>query len=845
MTEKNANEENTQDNRIDEKNPIEAVSIQPGVNKDIKGDNSTLEQDTDASDTEDRDTEDKLRDGNPSQEQKIDIKDGQIKNQFNANEIRNLVIHATEKEHAEDFKDPSDPFFVDERNILDIDSQVLEQCCREIKGERILFVNSFDVDVLSAFPSTLLKKSQLEVSEKRIVLFKGKNLEREDLNINTLVNGQIGDKQPSLIIIEVFETSDTGAHIGAKYLLDSLFQIDTANYKNIINNNLKSKKRMLLFLVEQKLFSKTFEERAKKFMFPTKKVDFLPHLLKRYNYSVEEITCIRDEIEQQRKENLWGRDDSEFYDEVVKYLREHNLSEQVEDRKDKNSFLEKARSVDPGAIFKDDELIKNAIIYTAVCFPGISHYEFEKIVYLLLGMKKGFVFEKVIKKNEEGEKELVEIPMEVLHRETYRKQADKFRAECCLEVARNNDSTHTVVFSTTYLKNDMKAYLEKKYFSFMAEQFRIIQDSGIFFDPQASPELLENIINLFIEMSISNPDRYAKDWLFRIVSALRQEINVDVDSNNNDENELLEQILIQLVEKEQISRLVFDRLANLLREMLSQIRLKEMVENFLEQLISLGQHAITLRLVLELTQRLRFAPHFDQLHWIKQLINRGNEETRKRAYDALRREAKQNNLRIYDFLDEIKTWLPEHDRPIDRYSMSNGYALQFLIDYSYFTITNLDRDHYGLWPSKYPLFANLDEKSVTEKMGVLIDWLFHPGMRYIENEELEINVSLLIGNIFANWFFILKGPNKDFADTEAQKLFDILMAKILEVANPTQKRKIIEAWRHEIETILKRISDSNDLDITQKRELNNRRNFIRFLVKRFKEIQDKKASKEN
>ncbi|MCX6583876.1 MAG: hypothetical protein NT166_27180 [Candidatus Aminicenantes bacterium] len=760
-----------------------------------------------------------------------------INTQVIIQELTQKLDQAKSKTPRDEFKDPTEEFFVDSSNILNIDADLLAKYCRELDTERILLVNSFDVGVLSAFPSTILEKGQLKVAEHRILFFKGNNLKREDLNIEALVKEQIGKEKPILVIIQIFDS-------GAQYFLDSLLNADDQNYINNIKNALKTEKRILLFLIEHKLFSKRFKEKKGDFSFQLKYIDFLPYVLTNYHYSCNELKMIQDEINQQRKQNLWGNTDAEFYDQVIKYLKNHELNEQVESRKDKNAFLKKAKVVDAAILFKIEEPIISVLIYTSTFFPGVSYYEFEKITYLLLGMKKTYILEKIIKTNEQGEKQLVEIPTEALLKEQFRNQADKILTECCIEISRGTNGTRIMNFSTADLRNEMKAHLEDKYFSFLTEHFRIIQDSSLFFDLNASTELIENSINLFIEMFKSDPDRNGKDWFFRVVAALSQGIAVDVEDTNN-EFELLEQILLHLVRKEKIDRLVFDRLADLLREMLNYSRLKGMVEAFLEQLISAGQHSITLRLVLELTQRLRFAPHFNQLYWLKQLLNRGNEETRDKAYEALRREAQQNNLRIYDFLKEIKLWLPEPDRPIEKYSMSNGYALQFLIDYAFLSIANINIDNYGDWPSKYPLFENMDEKSAPEKFEILVSWLFHPGMKYLENEDLNINIFLIIGNIFANWLFILHGPEENFLSSELQSIFSALIEKILEISNKKQQRKLVDAWRYEIEAILKEITKSNDKNIKEKRELNYRRNFIRFLVKKFKEIENKKKSKED
>ena len=818
MTDVNENSKSTPtDDSINQHNLIKQVEedpIQAGIIKNNSNDSSQPQQ---VDETKEQ-----------KEGQKIINKEN-VEKQVIINEVQKLIITSKEKKHEEKFEDPTKPFEIDTNNILKLEDQLLDECCQQLEKDRILIVNSFDVGTLSLFPSTLLVNRQLMVSEKRILFFKGNNLTRQDLSVDTLVYQKIGKGNHNLLIIHLFDS-------GAQYFIDSLFECNATEYIKYIKRELNTKGRMLLILIERKLFLKTFKEKKEDFAFPPKYIDFLSHVLKKYHYSVNDIKKIQVEINQQRNQGLWGKSDIEFYDHVIQYLRNHEFDEQIKARKDKDAYLKNMKGRNASALIEDDDPIKKKLLYTAAFFQGISHYEFDIILNLLLGTQKSLVQEKMIKTNEKGEKELVEIPAEVLLKETYRRNADKMLKECCLKVTRNDDGARLVTFSTANLKDDVKTYLENNHFSFLTNQFQIIQDSALFFDPKASLVLLEEIINLFVEMFSSEPERYGKSWLFRIVSTLRQDsqsINVDIESTGN-EYEFLEQVLAQLVEKEKIHRLVFDRLADLLREMLNHLSLKGMVDTFLEQLISAGEHEITLRLVLGLAQRLRFAPHFNQLYWLKQLLDRGDKDTRDNAYGVLLREAKQSNIRIYEFLSEVKSWLPEHDRPVENYSMSNGYALRFLIDYSYLSVANLNNQHYGHWPSKYSLFANLDVNSASVKFEILVSWLFHPGLRYFENEGKENAISSIIGKILLDWSSILVGYGENSTNPEAKKIFDIFMKKISE-SDKKQQKEVLKFWVKEFSSCRTKISSLSMKDKELRKELKCLSNMLNILIRQFKQ----------
>jgi hypothetical protein len=316
----NEGDENTLANSTEDKGfvkPVEEEIVQPDEVED-KNTDSPKPQEV---------INNKGQNNNQSTNQSVTNENSTIDTQIPIGRAGTVTIFPP-KEDKEEFKDPTKPFDLDTNNILELDGPTLDECCRELEKERILIINSFDAEVLSAFPHTLIEKRKLITSDKRILFFKGDNLIRKDLSIETLVDEKIGRGDQTLIITEIFDN-------GAQYLIDSLLRIDAPNYINRIKKSLKTKGRMILLLIERKLFIKTFKEKEKNFAFPPKYIDFWPHVLKIYHYSDCEIKRIQNEINQQRSQGLWENSDVEFYDQVIKYLKNHELNVQVESRKGK------------------------------------------------------------------------------------------------------------------------------------------------------------------------------------------------------------------------------------------------------------------------------------------------------------------------------------------------------------------------------------------------------------------------------------------------------------------------------------------------------------------------------
>jgi hypothetical protein len=199
---------------------------------------------------------------------------------------------------------------------------------------------------------------------------------------------------------------------------------------------------------------------------------------------------------------------------------------------------------------------------------------------------------------------------------------------------------------------------------------------------------------------------------------------------------------------------------------------------------------------------LRSAPQFDEYEWFYKCINQGSEEVRQEAYQTLYNITKQSGLRVYEILEKLKEWLPNLERDPKTYSHSNKYALQLLPQYLEETLKDFDTKLYGAQPFKYPIFGGLQSgESVDSKLKMIVEWLVHPGLDSIINNDNVDSLLIISIKLFPGLFNILLGLNEEVnVKSEVSSIFNSLLQAIHRVTKNYKKRTDIN--EEDSETIL-------------------------------------------
>jgi hypothetical protein len=439
---------------------------------------------------------------------------------------------------------------------------------------------------------------------------------------------------------------------------------------------------------------------------------------------------------------------------VKSYLKNGSLIEQVESRE----VAAGPRSED--LLFDDDKPVHNTVLYTTTFFTGLSPNEFNRVVSTLLGSLTITINEKVNQKGEDGVIRSVEVQKEKPLIQIWRESSDRILKEC--KLISSKDSNRAIVFADAGQRDSLKMSLEEEHGLYLQNKFTLLQESGLLFD--ASERIAKNFIRLIVDMAASYPDYYGRDWLFDIISKARAYF-ASAKPGSKDP-------ILQLLGKPgglRTESQVYNRISDLMRDMLDHPQLKQEVKGLIEQLMTAGYFDS----VLNIVKNFRFVPEFDEFYWMKQLLDRGNEIIRLQTYIYLYSEIRRMGKQIYQILRKLAGWLPVAGCDPQRYSHSNLFALRLMIEYCLETTSNFDAKNYGSWPSPYPLLAVKSIEDAKSDFGLLAGWLFHPGMKHaMDDESFDEDLDRLLPALVSEWVFILLGqPQQKYPISEPSNGF--------------------------------------------------------------------------
>ncbi|MCP4150791.1 MAG: hypothetical protein GY757_23800, partial [bacterium] len=451
------------------------------------------------------------------------------------------------------------------------------------------------------------------------------------------------------------------------------------------------------------------------------------------------------------------------------------------------------------------------VLYAACFFKRLSPVDFEQIVRLLLGDRTTMVEKERQIVTESGEIKIIKEKEIKRLKEMWTENPDRILRECRLKTFRTESQTEYIEYSSPYLGNEIKKYIAEEFPIYLRRQFEPIQKKGLLFETGVSPGITDNVIRLSVEMALVNPVYYGENWLKEFIMQLKH--HFDEEFSLPAENEL-EAVLkvIESIANDAIKAQFYARLSTLIREMLNHPNLREMIERFLKNLIGMKHHDIVLDIVWQLGKRLRFAPHFDLMYWLKRLLDEGEGKVREKAYRHLLTLAVQSKFQVYELLDTLKNWLP---RPEDQYkhysgSLAKKYALIFIFDYCGNTALKLPPGHYGAWPSRYPLFHPMqkllqkDNNTAAQKIRELLAWLLHPGIQLVfDNDFSKKNFSAIhsMASLFEIWALVLLGKDQNKTHRQAETLLDILIEQLTLLLDQlpgktgrAHKRALLKLW---------------------------------------------------
>jgi hypothetical protein len=729
------------------------------------------------------------------------------------------------------FEDPTEP--LPPMILPDIEFAEGEEIWTELNEKRILLLSSFEVEPSRAVAYSIANSKTLAGFEKRTLILGGRsNRSREDLDIEFFKQPEDLSRNRQIIVIDIDRKG---------VFLESLRTIQGI-HAGTIKASLRAREIFVVCTICQQLLEVAPEEfLPEPFDFYHRPVPFLSYVLRK-NFSPERASELEALLLAQKSRGLWGNS-ADFYQQVSGYLRRGAESlEEIVERKETLSYgltvrqaLDQIQSVKPADLLRDGEEVKSTVLYTAAYFPDLTPQDFEKVLLLLLGERTATLEEETQVLNDRNEVQTQKKRVVKRLLDLWREAPDRLLESCCLATVPLSSGTHVMDFSQPYLRKELRLYFENRSPILLVRMFDRLQGVGLLFATEVSSTILENLVRLFVERTLSDPAYCGKEWLVSLVVGLSTQVNAKPVSGDPSD-QLLQ--LIEQLESDWLRRLVLGRLAQLIREMLQHRSLQNTVHGFLEALLTGRQHDAALDIVLELATRLRFSPQFDPFSWFRRLLDQSQVEVRERVYSCLLQLAVGNGSRILDVFTTLSGWLPEVGREEDRYSLSNRCALSFIFAYCWRIGPSLPPKHYGEWPSRYALFAAFpeDPEAIRASTELLVAWLFHPGMRAIfEVADHALHLAYA-ADLIESWLSILEGLKPAAIPPEGRRVADALIAAVGRRVDRNQKRALVERWRARQQEYVEDVCELPQAERERRSELMAKRGKLIDLVSRITDL---------
>jgi hypothetical protein len=681
--------------------------------------------------------------------------------------------------------------------ILSHPQAELDGYMKQWKENRFILLGGLSEEIISTTAAQLLERPEFDSYDKRLLTFDGSYTKYSDAGFDIFTRLP-GKKRIVLIDIKNQCRFFKSIFIGRQYA-------------GTIKKRLEENEILMIALLDAQLLDLIEENmRSGSFFFTYWKIDFLPHMLKKY--FLDRAGELETEILKQRQYGLWGKkiEDRDFYDQIKEELERgtDSFEERVKKNMDYDPSTDEShdnvyRELEARRVFKDEEPLKT-VFFVGTFFSKLPPLEFHWLVRILLEGKSITRKRKTMIKSGRSPGKMVETEEEIKAAEVWDKAADAILKDCHLKAVSIENVHYYIDFSQPYLRKDMEKYFMGHHSIFIKQQFLMLQNSGILFSTGISFQISDNIIQLAVKMAAMDSLYHGSEWLREFILQIKSRYGI-IDKRPGYPFESITQFL-EKEENKIIRKCFYSRVSELIREMLEHDQLKEVVESFLNNTLAAGAYGIALNIVLEIGKWTLSSQYsrFNMFYWLKCLLDQGPDEVKKEIYGAILQIAIDQDSAVYDVLEAIREWLPPVEKEWRRLTPSNKYALSLIVHYCSGTVAQVEKKDYGVWPSKYPLFHNLDgnQPKQMERFENIVRWLLHP---FIDSAVKEVNsythhtgqstfefhFHAYITTLLEEWGLILAGNDKKKANPGALELLESITRISISNADKTLQRKIM------------------------------------------------------
>jgi hypothetical protein len=665
----------------------------------------------------------------------------------------------------------------------------------ELERRRILILASYQQTAAYAAAYTLVGDAQFDSRTKRALSPAGNRLkERSDLDIVSLTEeGILSD--PQVILIDIGRQCT---------FLGSVLTLALGDAGKI-HDRLVDQSSYLVLAVDEELLRDAASLESAKRWFAVHSVSHL-HYLFRTPQAAARVQHLEARLLDSVDRGAWQMDRKELYQRVADLLTKEPAEleafvEELEQARGltRSVWIERFQPIRPEEVVKEGSETHRVAAYIATYIPELGQREFDRFAKLLLGNATATVERERQRVGDDGVVRIVREVHEESWLERWKLHADDVFEDCYLHPIATRDGFPVIDFSEPYLRREVRAYFERRRVWYLLDQCQKLQASGIFFAPNLSQAAIDGLVRLFVDRALVDPED-GVGWLVGLIMSVQTQVSGTLPEGSPEEQ--LTWIIGKLAAEAQLRAHFHGRVALLIRAMLDHEPLRPQVRGFFDFLMASGRHDAVLDVVLDLARRLRFAPHFDPLEWMRRLLDQGAKETRERTADRLLGLAAHSGPQVYAFLAAVRRWLPAADRSPEQFSPSNEFALDFPFDLCLHIAGRLSWDQFGVWPTRHPLLAALpnDREAARAEIGNVIDWLLDPRGASLEQadagEPLRTAPVLRmerVADLIEHWAWVLEGGAAT-GPAEGRALFDLVLQELARRGSALEHLWLQRSW---------------------------------------------------
>lgn len=691
----------------------------------------------------------------------------------------------------------------------------------KLKEDRLIFIScAYAEYALDAAYEVIEGLAVAGSEQNRIISYEGIGDKNLEFSVQKLLEHKPDAEGGSVVLVDALNTS-------AEVFPDSI--LGHSALADTIKQDLQAKNLFLVVVVNLAYVRKNERWRHQNFLYW--EITFLKYFLEKH--LPDEHEPLGEQIAGQRERGIWEQDELNFCQQVIDYYNDGKLRAVVE-AGGPDDPERSARELLDGS-----GPVQKTVLYTAAFFQGITPPEFCRVVEALLAGRASKIAPPANGTNgsdagrAQAETQLIRV---------WEEEKDDIFSKLLRDG--DKDSATVVSLSNSSLSEPLRRLFEKRHRFYVIDQFRTLQEQGIFFYP--SLRVAESVAQIAVDMACRYPEEFNEGWVIGLIERLRR--------HYTDGGDTMFRFLRQHPgEHPGALNLAFARMSEVLRRMLNSPQLRGMVQSTLEHFLNCGYHEEALLLI----NQLQFSPEFDGLYWFKQLLHRADPDTRRLTYYSLYSYLKRMGSGVYEGFKKVEEWLPKAERDSGTYSPVDYFTLRLLIQYCLETVSRFNPENYGEWPSRYPLFAAKDSKAAIERASLLTRWLLHPGIQAaLDRLRMGSTQMTLIGALLAEWAFILLGsgdvsrldnstqpaanspesfgePGRGVAGFEysAATMFDLLVTKFVAGTNLSQRLELLKYWNklnRDLIRYLGRLPSADEL----RSQLNWKRELVAHLITR-------------